>query len=118
MDVLLKIDQAEADKRVAQAKAEERRALAVALRDDHRALSWADVDDILENVVELEHRRVEPLDVADREHASCCCRGVHDALCRGQVGRKAGAGFYRMIKRDDGSRAKEVFDLVDGSWRP
>ncbi len=38
-------------------------------------------------------------------------------LERGQVGRKAGAGFYRMTKLDDGSRLKETFDLDSGAWR-
>jgi 3-hydroxyacyl-CoA dehydrogenase len=37
---------------------------------------------------------------------------------RGQLGRKTGGGFYRLIRHDDGSRAKEVFDLRLQSWRP
>jgi len=39
-------------------------------------------------------------------------------LERGQVGRKAGAGFYRMQKAADGSRTKEVFDPEGETWRP
>ena len=39
-------------------------------------------------------------------------------LERGQLGRKSGGGFYRLSQREDGSRAKETFDLVSGSWRP
>jgi 3-hydroxyacyl-CoA dehydrogenase len=39
-------------------------------------------------------------------------------LGRGQLGRKTGGGFYRLLQREDGSRAKETFDLVTGSWRP
>jgi 3-hydroxyacyl-CoA dehydrogenase len=39
-------------------------------------------------------------------------------VARGQIGRKAGAGFYRMTKQPDGSRLKEVYDLVRGEWRP
>jgi 3-hydroxyacyl-CoA dehydrogenase len=39
-------------------------------------------------------------------------------LERGQLGRKSGGGFYRLLPREDGSRAKETFDLVTGSWRP
>ena len=36
---------------------------------------------------------------------------------RGQLGRKSGGGFYRLIRHDDGSRSKEVFDLRLQSWR-
>ncbi|MGI9510426.1 MAG: 3-hydroxyacyl-CoA dehydrogenase NAD-binding domain-containing protein [Geminicoccaceae bacterium] len=39
-------------------------------------------------------------------------------LERGQLGRKAGGGFYRMLKAEDGSRTKETFDLASESWRP
>ena len=39
-------------------------------------------------------------------------------VARGQIGRKAGAGFYRMQKGPDGSRIKEVFEPADESWRP
>ncbi|MDH3660674.1 MAG: 3-hydroxyacyl-CoA dehydrogenase [Alphaproteobacteria bacterium] len=39
-------------------------------------------------------------------------------LERGQLGRKSGGGFYRMLKAEDGSRSKETFDLTDESWRP
>jgi len=35
----------------------------------------------------------------------------------GQLGRKTGGGFYKMIKLDDGSRKKETFDLGTGEWR-
>lgn len=38
-------------------------------------------------------------------------------LERGQLGRKTGGGFYKMIKLDDGSRKKETFDLNTGAWR-
>lgn len=38
-------------------------------------------------------------------------------LERGQLGRKTGGGFYKMIKLDDGSRKKETFDLGAGDWR-
>jgi 3-hydroxyacyl-CoA dehydrogenase len=37
---------------------------------------------------------------------------------RGQIGRKAGAGFYRMGKSADGSRVRETCDLRAGTWRP
>ncbi len=39
-------------------------------------------------------------------------------LARGQLGRKTGGGFYRMLKGDDGSRTKETYDLVGENWRP
>ena len=38
-------------------------------------------------------------------------------LERGQIGRKSGAGFYRMHKLDDGSRRTEIFDLINNEWR-
>ncbi len=39
-------------------------------------------------------------------------------MARGQLGRKTGGGFYRLIKHEDGSRTKETFDLLAGDWRP
>ncbi len=42
---------------------------------------------------------------------------VHAMLERGQIGRKAGAGFARMVKTADGGRAREVWDLRAGAWR-
>ncbi|MFV2093087.1 MAG: 3-hydroxyacyl-CoA dehydrogenase family protein, partial [Hyphomicrobiales bacterium] len=39
-------------------------------------------------------------------------------LARGQLGRKSGGGFYKMIKNDDGSRDKETFDPEKNTWRP
>jgi 3-hydroxyacyl-CoA dehydrogenase len=36
---------------------------------------------------------------------------------RGQLGRKTGGGFYRLIRHDDGTRSKEVFDLRLQGWR-
>ncbi|UCH74607.1 MAG: 3-hydroxyacyl-CoA dehydrogenase family protein [Rhodospirillales bacterium] len=41
-----------------------------------------------------------------------------EMLARGQLGRKTGGGFYKMIKHEDGSRSKETFDLLAGEWRP
>jgi 3-hydroxyacyl-CoA dehydrogenase len=38
-------------------------------------------------------------------------------LERGQIGRKAGGGFYRLRTEEDGSRRKETFDLATGIWR-
>ena len=37
---------------------------------------------------------------------------------RGQLGRKAGGGFARVQRHDDGSKTKETFDLVTEQWRP
>ncbi|MCR6631922.1 MAG: 3-hydroxyacyl-CoA dehydrogenase family protein [Magnetospirillum sp.] len=37
---------------------------------------------------------------------------------RGQLGRKSGGGFTRVLKAADGSKVKEVFDLVADAWRP
>jgi len=42
---------------------------------------------------------------------------VQALLERGQIGRKAGGGFYRMLKNDDGSKNLETFDLKIGTWR-
>ena len=39
---------------------------------------------------------------------------MHD---RGQLGRKSGGGFARQIKLADGTRKKEVFDLLNEEWR-
>jgi 3-hydroxyacyl-CoA dehydrogenase len=36
----------------------------------------------------------------------------------GQLGRKTGGGFYKMIKHDDGSRSKEIYDVATSAWRP
>ena len=38
-------------------------------------------------------------------------------LARGQLGRKSGGGFYRVVKGADGAKTKEVFDLDAGRWR-
>ncbi len=41
-------------------------------------------------------------------------QSMHD---RGQLGRKSGGGFARQIKLADGTREKEVFDLLNEEWR-
>ena len=38
-------------------------------------------------------------------------------LERGQLGRKAGGGFYRALRAPDGARPRQVFDLDAGVWR-
>lgn len=35
----------------------------------------------------------------------------------GQLGRKTGGGFYKVIKNEDGSKTKETYDLDAGEWR-
>lgn len=42
---------------------------------------------------------------------------VRPLLERGQLGRKAGGGFYRMVKHDDGSKTMETYDLKTNGWR-
>jgi len=42
---------------------------------------------------------------------------MYKMLEAGQIGRKSGGGFYRVIKHDDGSRTTETFDLATGDWR-
>jgi 3-hydroxyacyl-CoA dehydrogenase len=39
-------------------------------------------------------------------------------LDRGQLGRKTGGGFAKVIKHEDGSKSKETFDLTTEEWRP
>jgi 3-hydroxyacyl-CoA dehydrogenase len=41
----------------------------------------------------------------------------HAMVLRGQLGRKTGGGFYRLVRHDDGTRSREVFDLRLQSWR-
>lgn len=43
---------------------------------------------------------------------------VQRMLDRGQIGRKAGGGFYRMKAGADGQKTKETFDLRTEAWRP
>lgn len=40
---------------------------------------------------------------------------LHD---RGQLGRKSGGGFTRVVKTADGGKSKEVFDIAADDWRP
>ena len=35
----------------------------------------------------------------------------------GQLGRKTGGGFYKLIRNDDGSKYMEIFDITDDSWK-
>ncbi len=55
----------------------------------------------------------------DAGHAFAALPPAEQAMLeRGQLGRKTGGGFYRMLKAEDSSRTKETFDLADQSWRP
>ena len=38
-------------------------------------------------------------------------------LANGQLGRKTGGGFYKMLKGEDGSKSMQVYDLQDRDWR-
>jgi 3-hydroxyacyl-CoA dehydrogenase len=35
----------------------------------------------------------------------------------GQLGRKTGGGFYKLLRAEDGSKTMQVFDLIDRQWR-
>ncbi|OED40636.1 hypothetical protein AB833_11225 [Chromatiales bacterium (ex Bugula neritina AB1)] len=39
-------------------------------------------------------------------------------LGNGQLGRKTGGGFYKLVKAEDGSKSMEVYDLQARQWRP
>ena len=36
---------------------------------------------------------------------------------QGQLGRKTGGGFYKLVKSDDGEKSMQVFDLDSKDWR-
>jgi len=57
-----------------------------------------------------------PADDKGRAYASLPAK-VAAMYDRGQIGRKAGGGFYRMRKTDDGGKVKEIFDLKNENWR-
>ncbi len=58
------------------------------------------------------------LPAGDAGHAFTAFPPEEQAMLeRGQLGRKAGGGFYRVTKGEDGSRVKEAFDLDSGAWR-
>ena len=57
-----------------------------------------------------------PADDAGREFVALPA-AIQAMLDQGQVGRKAGGGFYRMRKTDDGGRVRETFDYASGEWR-
>jgi 3-hydroxyacyl-CoA dehydrogenase len=35
---------------------------------------------------------------------------------RGQLGRKTGGGFYKLIRHEDGSKTMQVFDIIKHQW--
>lgn len=43
---------------------------------------------------------------------------VQTMIQRGQIGRKAGAGFYKVNIKEDGSKEKLIYDLPTKAWRP
>jgi 3-hydroxyacyl-CoA dehydrogenase len=61
----------------------------------------------------------ENLPGGDAGLAYCAFPAAEQAMLeRGQLGRKSGGGFYRVIKTDDGNKRKEAFDPLQGHWRP
>ena len=72
--------------------------------------------DVLGLVAENLKQNLPAGDSAGRTYAKLPA-AVASMLERGQVGRKAGGGFYRMSKTADGGRLKETFDLTTGDWR-
>ena len=36
---------------------------------------------------------------------------------RGQIGRKSGGGFYKLLRGEDGGKTRQVFDLRADAWR-
>ncbi len=42
---------------------------------------------------------------------------IQNLYDRGQLGRKSGGGFYKLIRNDDGSKTMQVFDTDAGQWR-
>ena len=42
---------------------------------------------------------------------------VQGLLEKGQLGRKTGCGFYRVLKQADGSKLKQVYDIKASQWR-
>lgn len=57
-----------------------------------------------------------PADDVGRAYTSfpAVVQRMYDA---GQLGRKTGGGFYRMLKDADGNRSREVYDLGSEAWR-
>ena len=43
--------------------------------------------------------------------------GAQRLAARGQLGRKTGGGFYKLIRNDDGSKTMQVFDFAGDQWR-
>lgn len=59
------------------------------------------------------------LPAGDSGHDYTALPAIEQAMYdSGQLGRKTGGGFYKMIKHDDGSRSKEIYDVTTGAWRP
>ncbi len=58
-----------------------------------------------------------PSDDAGREYLTMP-ETERSMLKSGQLGRKTGGGFYKLIKSDSGEKSMQVFDLTSQSWRP
>ncbi|SOD96292.1 3-hydroxyacyl-CoA dehydrogenase/enoyl-CoA hydratase family protein [Caenispirillum bisanense] len=59
-----------------------------------------------------------PADDAHRAHDILGQPRLRAMIEAGQVGRKAGGGFYRMVKDAAGRKTREVMDLDTGAYRP
>ena len=68
------------------------------------------------NLVAVNLRDHLPTDDVGLEYAKLP-QVAQDMLARGQIGRKAGSGFYRMKKSNSGERLKETFDIASNDWR-
>ncbi len=71
--------------------------------------------DVMFNVGKNLHANLPPADpgrafTSFTEHV----QRMHD---RGQLGRKSGGGFYKLIRHHDGSKSMQVFDFGDDCWR-
>ena len=42
---------------------------------------------------------------------------VQSQIDKGEMGRKAGAGLYRTVKNEDGSKKRQVYDIATGQFR-
>lgn len=58
-----------------------------------------------------------PQDDAGRQYLTMPDTEV-SMLKDGQLGRKTGGGFYKLIKSDTGEKSMEVYDLTSRAWRP
>lgn len=72
------------------------------------------------DVMDFVSRNLEanlPADDVGRQYLQLPATEMH-MLGEGQLGRKTGGGFYKMVKSPEGEKSMEIFDLQDKSWRP